>query len=295
MSGYIDRGEMRLSTARNFVHSAALIGAMVLLLATVGGLFGGPLLVAIVLVIGIPLLVVSPDVAARMMLRMSGAQRLSHENAPGLVDLVARLSQRAKLPTVPRVYRVPGPVVTAFTVGTRRDAAIGLSDGLARTLNPRELTAVLAHEISHVKKNDIWVMGLADLMGRATRFMSLTGQILLFLNLPLMLLGRLTMPWTAILLLIFAPTVSAMLQLALSRAREYEADAGAARLTGDPRGLASALAKLERVNAGLFERVFFPGGRGRGPVLLRTHPLTEDRIERLRQLEGGSVPPAAVA
>jgi heat shock protein HtpX len=97
---------------------------------------------------------------------------------------------------------------------------------------------VLAHEISHLRHNDMRIMGFAGLTSQLIHMLALLGQILLFLNLPLLLWGHYTISWTAILLLIFAPTISAILQLALSRTREYRADLGAARLMGDGRALA---------------------------------------------------------
>jgi heat shock protein HtpX len=115
--------------------------------------------------------------------------------------------------------------------------------------------------------------------------MSLIGQFLVLLNIPLLLLGEVTIPWVAILVLILAPGLSGVLQLALSRTREYAADLGAVRLTGDPRGLASALHRLEQLNRGLLSRLF-PGGGGMPiPNILRTHPETEERVERLLRLE----------
>jgi heat shock protein HtpX len=177
-------------------------------------------------------------------------------------------------------------MVNAFAVGSPEHSAIGITAGLLRGLDRRELAGVLAHEISHIRRRDTWVMSLADLITRATHGLSVIGQVLLLLNFPLLLMGALTVPWTAVLLLILAPTLSGLLQLALSRAREYDADLGAVELTGDPRGLASALGRLERLNAGWIERIFLPGRRVPDPSLLRTHPSTAERIRRLHELEG---------
>ena len=159
-----------------------------------------------------------------------------------------------------------------------------MSDGLLRNLSSRELMGVLAHEVSHIRHNDMWVMTLADLVSRLTGLLSLVGQVLLLVNLPLLLLGMATFSWLGVLLLIAAPTISALLQLALSRSREYEADMGAADLTGDPAALASALHRLDRVPGGWFEQVFLPGRRVPDPSLLRTHPPTEERVRRLLSL-----------
>ncbi len=152
-------------------------------------------------------------------------------------------------------------MLNAFAVGTRKHAAIAVTDGLVRQLDMRELVGVVAHEISHVRNNDLWVMGLADMFSRTTSILSLIGQFLLFLNLPLILLSQVTVNWFAIFLLIFAPNLSALAQLALARTREFDADLNAARLTGDPDGLASALVKIERAQGGWLERIFMPNRR----------------------------------
>jgi heat shock protein HtpX len=126
-------------------------------------------------------------------------------------------------------------------------------------------------------------MTLADLVSRITHALSLVGQLLVLINLPLFLLNEATLSWLAILLLIFAPTLSALLQLALSRTREFDADLSAVDLTGDPQGLASALIKLEQ-QGGFLERLLMPGRHDPEPSLLRTHPRTEERIQRLLSL-----------
>jgi heat shock protein HtpX len=175
-------------------------------------------------------------------------------------------------------------MLNAFAVGAPNQAAIAVTDGLLRNLTLREVAGVLAHEISHVRSNDLWVMGLADLFSRATSLMSLMGQFLLLLNIPLLLFGQAAINWFVVLLLIFAPNLSALAQLALSRTREYDADLNAARLTGDPEGLARALQKIEHVQGGWLERIFMPGRRVPEPSLLRTHPQTDERISRLLAL-----------
>ena len=187
----------------------------------------------------------------------------------------------AGLPRVPRLYRVPAPALNAFAAGSREDPAIALTDGLLMSLEPRELAGVLAHELSHVRARDVWVMTLAAVVGRMTSLMSFFGQMLLFILIPVSLFTGQGVPLLAIVLLIFAPTISGLLQLALSRTREFDADVGAIELTGDPRGLASALAKLERQRGGWMQRLFM----ARAPSWLMTHPSTDERIRRLMALE----------
>ena len=145
-------------------------------------------------------------------------------------------------------------MLNAFTVGDREEAVIALTDGMLRRLDLRELAGVLAHEVSHIRNRDLWLMSLADLAGRLTRVMTLLGLGLVIVGLPLWLGGGAQPPVLLILLLLFAPQLTVLLQLALSRAREFDADLDAAGLTGDPDGLISALAKLERYQSGLWNR-----------------------------------------
>jgi heat shock protein HtpX len=186
---------------------------------------------------------------------------------------------------VPTLYYVPSRIISAFTVGHTQQSAVAVTDGLLRALDAREQIGVLAHEVSHVRSNDMWVMGLADLFSRLTSLLSLFGQLLLLINLPLVLMSQVSLNWFAILILIFAPTISTLAQLGLSRAREYDADLNAARLAGDPEGLARALAKIDRLQGSWLERVLLPGRRLPEPSLLRTHPPTQERVRRLMELK----------
>ncbi len=136
-------------------------------------------------------------------------------------------------------------------------------------------------------------MTLADLTSRMTPTLSLIGQLLVVINLPLFLLAETSLSWLAILLLILAPAISALLQLALSRTREFDADLSAINLTGEPQGLASALVKLEQQHRGLLERLLTPDRRSPEPSLLRTHPRTEERIQRLLSLRPKPSPSAS--
>ncbi len=170
---------------------------------------------------------------------------------------------------------------------------IGLTEGLLRRLSLPELAGVLAHEISHVRNNDLAVMGLADVMTRFTQALSYLALFLAIFNLPAMLLGESDMPLSALLLLYLAPSIGSLLQLGLSRTREYDADLEGAELTGDPRSLASALEKLERYQGSFWEDLMFPVPSRRipQPSLLRSHPPTEDRVARLLALESRELGP----
>lgn len=239
-------------------------------------------------------LALTPSVAPELVMRLYRAVPLRPQDAPDLHRLLETLAARAGLARLPRLYYLPTPILNAFAVGTGERAAVALTDGILRTLSQRELAGVLAHEISHIKNRDLWAMSLADLMSRLTSLMSWLGQLLLVLNLPGLLLGEVTVPWAVVLALIFAPTAMALLQLALSRSREYDADLGAVSITGDPRGLASALAKLDRYQGAYWEEILLPGRRMPEPSLLRTHPPTEERIRRLLALEAEAGPPQAL-
>lgn len=268
----------------NWLQSLLLLTGMVILLTMLGWFLGGMEFMIWTVASGMILLMIGPRVPPHLILGMYGAKRLTPYDAPQLYILIQELAKRASLLNVPILYYVPSRIMNSFTVGKRTDAVIAVTDGLLRQLTLRELAGVLAHEISHIRHNDIWVMTLADLVSRMTHILSLVGQLLIVINLPLFLLTETSLSWLAILVLIFAPTISALLQLALSRTREFDADLSAVNLTGDPKGLASALVKLEQQHGGLLERILMPGRRNPEPSLLRTHPRTEERIKRLLSL-----------
>ncbi|ALP53161.1 peptidase M48 [Candidatus Tenderia electrophaga] len=269
----------------NRLQSLLLLLVMAAFLALLGGLlWGGAGLIWLTL-IGAVLVLFNPMNSPQLIMRMYRAVPLRPGESPALYGLLQQLAQRAGLKHVPELYYLPSPMVNAFAVGQRDTSAIAVSDGLLRTLNSREGAGVLAHEISHIRSNDMWVMGLADLFSRMTAFLSLFGQILLLLNLPLIMLASVSINWWAILILILAPNLSALAQLGLSRTREYDADLNAVRLTGDAEGLASALVKIEQRQGGWLERILMPQRGTPEPSLLRTHPSTEERVRRLRALQ----------
>lgn len=269
---------------RNWSQTVTLLVGMVALLAAVGALLGGVQVMIAAATAGALALVLGPRISPRLILGMYGAYPLSPREAPRLHRLLADLAERADLPHPPDVYYIPSRVMNAFTVGKRTDAAVAVTDGLLWGLSLPEVAAVLAHEISHIRHNDTWVMGLADLVSRLTHTLSLFGQLLVLVNLPLYLFTEASLPWLALLVLVLAPALSGLLQLAVSRSREYDADIGAVTLTGDPNALASALRRLEAESGVWLERILMPRRRDPQPSLLRTHPHTEERIRRLRQL-----------
>ena len=285
MTQPLNEAERRRHRRRNLAQSAVLLGGMIVLLSFCGWIVAGVEGVVWTLLASGLSLVLSPRISPRLILRMYGARPISPLELPVLFDLLARISKRAGLQRSPDLYYVPSPMLNAFTLGSREEAAIAVTDGLLRHLNRRELVGVLAHEVSHIRNNDLWIMSLADAISRLTGIMSIFGVLLLFGSLPLLLAGAGGVPWLLATLLMFAPTIGSLLQLALSRTREFDADIDAAGITGDPRGLAAALAKLERFQGGFMESVFLPGRRIPDPSLLRTHPSTEERVHRLLSLE----------
>lgn len=269
---------------RNRLHSLLLLISMLLLLVFLGWLIAGQQGIIWAIVLGGLSLFFGGQASPQLVLRMYRARPLTAQEAPQLYQILGELARRANLPTVPTLYYIPTRMLNAFAVGTQRNAAIGVTDGLLRSLNLRELTGVLAHEMSHIRNNDMRSMNIADVVTRITNLFSTFGKFLLFLNLPLILMGSYTVSWWAILLLIFAPMLSGLLQLALSRTREFDADLDAVQLTHDPVGLMNALQKLENHATNLWQQILMPGRGVPDPSIFRTHPHTKDRIARLQAL-----------
>ncbi len=258
---------------------------MAFFLSLLGGLLWGFLGFLLLPIIGLIGALFNPALSPKIIMRLYRSQAISIQQAPVLIELITVLSQRAGLKSPPTIHYINSQTLNAFAVGSRKQSAIAVTDGLLRQLSLREIAAVLGHEISHIRNNDLWVMGLADTFSRISSAFSFIGLFLLFINLPLLLFTNVMISWPAIALLIFAPHLTALAQLALSRVREYDADLNAAKLTNDPVGLAHALAKIEHIQGGWLEKILMPGRRIPTPSLLRTHPKTEDRIQRLTALK----------
>jgi heat shock protein HtpX len=265
---------------RNAIHTALLIGGTGLLMGVMAysvlgvfGLIGAAVFGAIGLA---SLSRVSPQIV----LNLYKARPLDPGELPELQQVIRQLASKADLPAVPRLHYVPSSMLNAFAVGTPEDSAIAVTDGLLRGMSIRQITGILAHETAHIVNGDLRVMGLADVLNRITSFMSALGLI----GVPIVFGTGVDVPYVGLFMLIFAPTIGGLLQLGLSRAREYDADLDGVTLTGDPEGLASALRALEQRQRGIWEGMFLPGSSVPQPSLLRTHPRTEDRIARLRDL-----------
>lgn len=281
---------------RNTVHSVLLVGGigLVTLLGAVLIWSWWGVLVAVASVAFVLLL--APRVPPERVMRYYRGELVDPVRGGQLARLVEVLAARSELPALPRLYVIPSATLNAFAAGQPEHAAIGITEGLLRRLSMREVAGVLAHEVSHIKNNDLFVMGLADAMTRFSQVLAYVAVLLAVLNIPAWLIGQPTFSWAAIVVLYLAPTVSSLLQLALSRAREFDADREAAGLTGDPLGLASALKSLERQQGRFWEDLMLPVPARRVPTpsLLRSHPETTDRIQRLVELSRHPMPPPVV-
>src|SRR5215470_8850311 len=293
MTPLLDEGQRRAHRARNELQSALLVSGLGFVTAFSAWLLWSwtGALVALAW-IGL-LYLFAPRLPPEIIMRMYRARPIDPRQGEQILYIVGELAHRAGLPVAPAVYVIPSMTLNAFATGAPNRAAVGITEGLLRRLSLRELAGVLAHELSHVRNGDLSVMALADVMTRFTQALSYLAVILAIFNLPAWLLGDADMPFLGLLLLYLAPTIGSLLQLALSRTREYDADLEGAELTGDPRGLASALAKLERYQGSFWEDLMFPVPARRipQPSLLRSHPPTEERIRRLLELEHRELPP----
>jgi heat shock protein HtpX len=279
----IDPDRVAANRRRNRIHAGVLIGSMAGLLAAVGWFIAGPAGVAIIAVFALLTLAVGPRVSQRLMLQIYAARPLRQGEVPMLYELIAAIAERAEIRQTVNLYYIPSRLMLAFTVGGKETVALALSDGLLRRLSGREIAGVLAHELSHVAHHDLTLMALADFMTKVTRTLALLALLLIAINLPYLLDGDIAIPWPPIALLMVAPLLSLLLQLGLSRSREYDADAGAALLTGDPEAVASALQKMESQQRRYWETLFGREGAVDQPSVLRTHPPTQERVDALAQ------------
>jgi heat shock protein HtpX len=226
----------------------------------------------------------------KMVLSMYGAREVGPESAPDLHEIVRRLAGHAGIP-VPKVYIMENPQPNAFATGRNPEhAAVAVTTGILKVLNREELAGVLAHELSHIKHRDTLIMTitatLAGAIGMLTYFAMFFGGNR---NNPLGFIG-------IIVMMVLAPLAAMLVQMAISRTREYAADAEGAQICGRPMWLASALEKLhkgaqyfpnERAEANPATAHLFivnPLHGGRMDHLFSTHPSMENRIERLRRM-----------
>lgn len=265
--------------AQTLAYLAVLSGLLML----AGWLMLGALGVVMMLAFTLMALLAGSQLPVAMVMRMRGARPLAWGEGPFLEHLVARLARLAGLEQPPTLYVLPSIELQAFAVQSGRQAAIGITPNLVRSLDPEELEGVLAHEISHLAAGDLKLMGLATAMRSLTR--SLASLAWALLALSVLTFGAIQVSLSATLILAFLPLLSYLAELGLSRTRELSADLAAAQLTRRPRALASALLKLETQHAGLLQRLLGARPVLQVPEALRTHPSTRERIERLLELE----------
>lgn len=276
----------------NRLKTAGLLALLTAIFLAAGQMFGGTVGLVIAVVAAVALNFGAYWFSDRLILRMYKAQEISEADAPELFSMVRILATRAAIP-MPKVYIIPESAPNAFATGRNpKNAAVAVTDGLLATLDRDELFGVLAHEIGHVGNRDTLIMTIAGAIGGAIGFLA----EMAFWN---SLFGGSddeegSNPIAGLLGIILAPIAATMIQLAISRSREFVADRKAAELTGDPLALASALRKLEGwsqrvpMNSGdpatshLF--IVNPFSRERFGALFSTHPATRLRIERLEAM-----------
>lgn len=271
---------------RNYLHSLILLVAMLTLLGLIGWLLLGPIGILWFLIVGIIIFISAARLPPHLILLKHNAKILRPEEAPHLYDIVTQLCRRAGIKNIPTIYLIPGKFMDVFTAGLNSNTSIIISHNLISRLDTRELTAVLAHEISHVRGNDLLVMMIASVISSLTTTMAAVGSILILIYIPLYILADEAVPWVLLIILMVAPFFSTFLQLALSRSREFSADLEAVRLTEDPLSLASALEKIETYQWNWLEKILMQPKRDPMPPILRTHPQVIDRVNRLKDLAG---------
>jgi len=281
----------------NLVQAAVLLAAFgALLVAATWPLIGAlSVLLAALTLAGIGALAVR--LSPRTVMRLYGARPHEAASDQQIVLLAGNLARRANLARPPRLYVIPSMTLSAFSSGTQESSAIAVTEGLLRRLTMREIAAVLAREISHVRRGDLIVLGVADLLTRCAQVLYYLGLGLAVLNLFRLLTRDELVSWWSVALLVLAPALMNLLQLSLSRAREFDADRGGALLTGDPLGLASAISRLETSTGSLAEDIIppVPARKVPQPSMLRCPPPVERRIARLHALEVPPMPPLDIA
>jgi heat shock protein HtpX len=281
----------------NLLKTAVLMAAITALFMAIGAMLGGRAGMMLALAIALGMNFFSYWFSDKLVLRMYNAQEVDASSAPQFYRMVAELAQKAGLP-MPRVYLIQEDAPNAFATGRNpQNAAVAATTGILRVLSERELRGVMAHELAHVKHRDILISTISATMA---------GAISMLANFAMFFggrddEGRPVNPIVGLLVAILAPIAAGLIQMAISRAREFEADRGGAEISGDPQALASALQKIQRYAQGIpmqaAERhpetaqmmIMNPlsGGGLRG--LFSTHPSTEERVDRLLAMAASSL------
>ena len=280
----MDRATLIKHRIINGLQSAVLLAVIALLLAYLAYALAGEYFLWFALTFVVTIFLLNPVIPPHMVMCMFRAERLEFSQAPELFNMTILLARRAGLDSVPALYCLPSNTLAAFAIGNRKSSAVALTRGLLKSLNPSEIAGVMGHEISHIKHNDMRVMWLAEITSRTTRFLSMAGQALLIICLPLIVFGELKVSLIPVAVLIAAPFFSLFIQLSLLRLREFHADLGSAELLGSPNPLISALNKIEYDRNGLFRTLFLGAKQSSEPWFLRSHPDTRERIRRLRKV-----------
>jgi heat shock protein HtpX len=276
------------------LRTTFLLTALTLVLITIGAYFGGRNGMTMALMIAAALNAIAYFFSDKIALMSSGAQPVTREQLPRLYEVMERLAAKANLP-VPKLYVVPEAAPNAFATGRNpRHASVAVTEGLLQLMTDDELEGVIAHELSHVRNYDILISSIAATIAGAISYLARMGY---WAN----LFGggrdddREGGGLAGILMLILAPFAAFLLQLGISRQREYSADATGARMVGQPYGLISALQKLGAYNKRIPTTAVSPTtaalcivkpmfGSETLSSLFSTHPPLEDRIAALREM-----------
>ncbi|MEW6195773.1 MAG: zinc metalloprotease HtpX [Bacteroidota bacterium] len=281
----------------NSFKTVILMTVMMVLFLLVGNILGGQSGMMIAFLFSLALNFGSYWFSDKIVLTMYRAHQVSRNDYPQLFDSVEKLAMKAELP-MPKVYVMDNPTPNAFATGRNpQNSAVAVTTGIMKILNKEELEGVIAHELSHIKNRDILVGTIAaTLVGTITFIARMAGYAAMF--------GghsrdddRGGNVFYELALLIVAPIAAVMVQMAISRSREYMADESGAQISGKPLGLASALNKLSQANemlpmanAGASSAHMFIVNPLSGKSLLKlfsTHPPIEERIERLKEIAAG--------
>jgi heat shock protein HtpX len=280
----------------NTLKTTFLMALLTVLLVTIGGALGGEGGLLLAFVFALVMNGVSYWFSDKIVLRMYGGQEVTQEQAPKLHRIVQELALRAKIP-MPKLYLIPQDTPNAFATGRNENhAAVAVTQGILQILSEAELRGVLAHELSHIKNRDILVGTIAATMAGAISMLASMAHWGMIFG------GRGTdqreggHPIVALAMIILAPLAALVVQMAISRSREYGADATGAAISGDPLSLASALSKLQRgaaripmeanpATAHMF--IVNPLTGGGLMSLFSTHPPMEERIRRLEAMAVG--------
>ncbi len=281
---------MQTTRSSNFaagLRTTALLAGLAGLLVAIGFAIGGAGTALVFLFIALAINLGTYWFSDKIALKMSGAQPMTEEQAPKIYEMVRELTTAAKMP-MPRLYVIPQAQANAFATGRNPDnAAVAVTAGITQLLSPTELRGVIAHELAHIRNRDTLTKAVAASIGGAITYL---GYMLLWFggddDSPIGLIASL-------LLVLLAPIAATIIQLAISRQREFSADATGAQIAGDPESLASALLRLEQgskdtpmqVNQATECLYIVKPFSAKGVAgLFSTHPPIEERVKRLRQM-----------